>query len=121
MVERPSSGGGVLPLIVLLLMAAVGTLVLNQPASPPPVTADLPMLQDPEAEVHEWKTDVWAYSKADAMRECRRIEKTQELTELIGVQQVYKKPSKLNQFLFYCLFRSEVESEPYFYDPQPNS
>lgn len=120
MVERSGSSSGALPLIVLLLLAGVCTVVLNRPAAPPPVITDLPMLLDPEAEIHEWKAEVWAYSKADAMRECRKIEQIQELTELIGVQQVYERPSKLNQFLFYCLFRSEVDPEPYFYDTNNN-
>lgn len=115
MVERPSSRGGPLPLIILLLLACVGTLVLNQPTSPPTVTdAPMAMLPDPEAETYEWDYEVWAKDLADATRKCRRAAESQRLTELEGVEQVRKRPSKYGDYLFKCRFKSEDLGEPYY-------
>lgn len=119
MVERPSSRSGPLPLIILLLLACVGTLVLNQPSQSPILTpeyaaAPMPMLDDPEAETSEWEETVNAMSAAIAHRKCRQL--AEYYSQTGGSRVVVTSVTDLGNGLYRCKFLGETQG---YDDEQP--
>lgn len=118
MVARPSSGSNALPLIILLLIAAVGTLVLNQPSHSPSLTpeyaAPMPMLDDPEAETSEWEETVNAMSAAIANRKCRML--ADYYSQTGGSRVIVTSVTDLGNGLYRCKFLGETQG---YDDEQP--
>ncbi|GAB4465566.1 MAG: hypothetical protein OHK0037_20450 [Elainellaceae cyanobacterium] len=111
MVERPNSSSGPLPLIIFLLLAAVGTLIFNQPAAPPILnpqhTAPTPMLDDPEAETSEWEETINAMSAAIAHRKCRQL--AEYYSQTGGSRVVVTSVTDLGNGLYRCKFLGETQ------------
>lgn len=69
------------------------------------------MLTDPENPYEEWEKDVWESNFDTARSRCEYIASQIELTEVINVTQISKKPSKTGQYKFICWFRTEKPND----------
>ncbi|MBW4653978.1 MAG: hypothetical protein KME20_13220 [Kaiparowitsia implicata GSE-PSE-MK54-09C] len=113
------------PLIIIVLALGVaGAMVMSgQPTQQSaPGAQIMPMLQDPEAEYHEWEYEVWASSPEQAASKCRQAAEQQGLTTFHenSVKQVTRRPSQYGEYLYKCSMSSEVYGEPHYVPDHSN-
>ncbi|PSB26647.1 hypothetical protein C7B82_19270 [Stenomitos frigidus ULC18] len=67
------------------------------------------VLTDPEKLSESWEADVWAPNLHTAQSMCEAI--AGDLTEVINVTQVTKKPTKQGEYKFICWFKAEITND----------
>jgi hypothetical protein len=104
----PAPAGGVAP-VAQPQGGATQVVKPQQPLAPP----IHPMLQDPEAESHEWTHNFKANSLSDAEQICQKMANNSGLTTLLKTTQRTKTPDKFGKVKFTCWFKSEITGGAY--------